>query len=212
MIADMFCNISQAENNLSVLSISKYNMPIKAYPVEINVAFVNNESLNILINKQDIVFVDNTPTSFWNQMLCFDGKQLRLDASFFLIELNNHEFLLFDNNREHEFLLSDSNAKQYPIRPSLTFCLHFAPPQKDSYLYFFKLDKLDLGFQKRTRLLWRNVDENEVVVCHRDDSYFRTPISIFMTKIQSFLFSYIRRNVKEIKEIKQYPAPSITNL
>lgn len=202
MISEMLGYKVKAENDLTVRSIAKYNMPRNTYPVEIEVEFINNGNLNISIKNPDIVFIDNIQASLWNQMLFFHNNQLRLDASFFLIELNNDEFVLFDNNRNHKFLISNSTGTQYSIIPSKTICLDFASQQEDSYVYYFKFDKFNFDFQKRSRLFWSFVNEEEIIVYHRDNTFFSSPISIFMTKIQSFLFSYLRRNVKEVKEIK----------
>lgn len=190
----------------AVVYIEKESFPGEYYHADFWVGFDNEKLVDIGIGENVFLFQDFLKCCrFWSQQISFYGNHLRLDGSFFSLLLPDSQLVVFDYEKaiyfEYISCLDDSSIKIFAKKTfQLTFYPKYTTP---SYAYVLDLKSNQIRF-----------DDNGYLICNFEDIELSrnflsrrpvglsSPISIFMTKIQSFLFSYLRRNVKEVKEIK----------
>ncbi|PKP01579.1 MAG: hypothetical protein CVU11_14770 [Bacteroidetes bacterium HGW-Bacteroidetes-6] len=186
------------------------------YHTYFRVGFDDRKFIDIGIGANVFVFKDYLKCyRFWAQQLFIVENQLRLDGSFFSLLLPDSQVVVFDYEKviyfEYFPCHEDSSMKIFAEKSyQLTYYQKYT---NSSYVYVLDLKSDQIKYDDNGYLIckFENKELSPNFLFNRPVG-LRSPISIFMTKIQSFLFSYIRRNVKEIKEIKQNPAPSKTNL
>lgn len=194
------CLFSSSDAQFNVRMIQADNFGDNKFPIRFSLYLANNKTIRIVVNKYSSAIFDFISCNgLWSQMVCFNIKEIRLDASFFVVDLDGSRFLLFDYNNYSAFSQETCDGSLHEINAIKVFKVNYKHSYYEpSYVYLF--NKQHIG---------GNNEENVFINCfykeNSDDSFLRrkiiglnTPISSYMTGCKKLLASFIKENARQI--------------